>query len=114
MYARVLTATVQPDRVEELVRALQEVMQSTIKSRQGFKQAFVLTDPSANKVMSITMWETQADRDAHVAAGRAVWETPAVLDAQVAAGRIPKHQAEAVKALTSPKVEEFYEVSFQE
>jgi hypothetical protein len=43
-----------------------------------------------------------------------VWETPAALYAQVAAGRVPQHQAEAVKALTSPKMEEFYEVRFQE
>ncbi len=114
MYARVLTATVDPGGLEELARALQEAMQTTIKLRQGFKHAFVLTDPTTNKVMSITMWETEADREAHVAAGRSVWETPANLEAHVAAGRVPRHQAEAAKALTTPKVEEFYEVSFEE
>ena len=114
MYARVLSATVQPGRLEELARAVQEAVQTTIKPRQGFKQALVLTDPSTNKVMAISLWETEADRDAHVAAGRSVWGTQADLDANVAAGRVPKHQADAVKALTAPPVEEFYEVSFLE
>ncbi len=97
MYVRVLTATVQPGRLEELARAVQEVVQTTIKQRQVFKQALVLTDPSTNKVMAISLWGTQAD-----------------LDAYVAAGRVPKHWAEAAKALTAPSVEEFNEVSFQE
>ncbi len=97
VYARVLTATVQSGRLEELARAVQEVVQTTIKQRQGFKQALVLTDLSTNKVMAISLCETQADLDAHVAAGR-----------------VPKHWAEAAKALTAPYVEEFYEVSFQE
>lgn len=114
MYARVLTATVEPGRLDELATALNEAIQTTIKHRHGFKHAFVLTDPGTNKVMAISMWETEADRDAHVAAGSSVWETPGALEATVAAGRVPKHHAEAVKALTSPKVEEFYEVSVQE
>lgn len=114
MYARVLTATVEPGRLGELARAVQEAVQTTIKQRQGFKQAFVLTDPSTNKVMAISLWETQTDRDAHVAAGRSVWGTQANLDTQVATGRVPKHWAEAANALTAPYVEEFYEVSFQE
>ena len=97
MHARVLTATVQPGRLEELVRAVHEAVLTTIKQRQGFKHSFVLTDPSTNKVMAISLWGTQAD-----------------LEANVAAGRVPRHQAEAANALTAPYVEEFYEVSFQE
>ncbi len=114
MYARVLTATVQPGRLEELVRAVHEAVLTPIKQRQGFKQALVLTDPSTNKVMAISLWETEADLQAHVAAGRSVWGTEADLQAHVAAGRVPKHHAEAAKALTAPFVEEFYEVRFQE
>jgi hypothetical protein len=53
MHARVITATVEPGRLDEVVDALQETVLNKIKHRQGFKNAFVLTDPSNNKVMAI-------------------------------------------------------------
>jgi len=114
MHARVLTATVQPGRLEELVRAVHEAVLTTIKPRPGFKNALLLTDPSTNKVITITLWETEADLESHVAAGRSVWGTEADLESHVAAGRVPKHHVEAANALTAPFVEEFYEVSFKE
>lgn len=114
MHARVLTATVQPGRLEEVVNAVHEAVLTNAKQRPGFKHVFVLADPGANKVMAISFWEEEAHRDAHVAAGREVWGPGEDLEAHVASGRVPKHHAEAYKALTAPAVEEFYEVSFQE
>src|SRR5437763_9683419 len=112
MHARVLTATVEPGRLEEVVSALHEAVLTNIKKREGFKNAFVLTDPSMNKVLAISFWEEKAHREAHVAAGRSIWGRESDLEAHVAAGRVPKHHVEAAKALTGPYVEEFYEVSF--
>jgi hypothetical protein len=114
MHARVLTATVEPGRLDEVVNAVHEAVLANAKQRPGFKNVFVLTDPSTNKVMAISLWEGKEHRDAHVADGREVWGPGEDLDAHSAAGRVPKHHVEATKALTAPAVEEFYEVSFQE
>ena len=114
MHARVITATVQPGRLEEVVSAVHEAVLTPIKQRQGFKHALLLTDPSTNKVLTITLWETEADLKAHVAAGRSIWESGTDMETHVASGRVPQHHVKAAKALTAPFVEEFYEVSFQE
>jgi len=114
MHARVITATVEPGRLDEVVNALQETVLDKIKHRQGFKNAFVLTDPTNNKVMAISFWEEKAHLDAHVAAGRSLWEGEIDLDTHVAAGRIPKHHVEAARAVTAPYVEEYFEVNVQE
>ena len=69
MYARVTTAYVQPGKVDELNQYSRETLVPIYPQQQGFKGALFLTDHSANKVMAITLWETEAEMAAGEASG---------------------------------------------
>jgi heme-degrading monooxygenase HmoA len=66
------------------------------KQQQGFKGAFLLTDPNTGKGVSITFWETEADMRAGEASG--YYQEQIAKFAQVFAG---------------PPTREGYEVSVQ-
>lgn len=61
MYARVTSAQIQPGKMDELMRFFQESVLPAAQQQQGFKGMLVLADPSQNKGMAITLWETEAD-----------------------------------------------------
>jgi heme-degrading monooxygenase HmoA len=61
MYARVLTAPLVPDRTGELTDTLRNSIMPAARQQQGFKGAILLTDPTTQKVMYISLWETEAD-----------------------------------------------------
>ena len=61
MHARVVTALVEPDRVGELYFIYESDIAYAAQQQRGFKGTFLLTDDETGKVMSITLWETEAD-----------------------------------------------------
>ena len=69
MYARVTTGYAQPGKLDELTQYTRETLVPLYPQQQGFKGALFLTDRSANKVMAITLWETEADMTAGEASG---------------------------------------------
>jgi hypothetical protein len=63
MYARVVTVQVQPDKMDELLRRVRELV-PTVQARRGFHEGRFLTDAHTGTVLGITVWETEADAKA--------------------------------------------------
>jgi hypothetical protein len=64
MYARVTMVTNNPDLVESGLAVMREKVVPTAKMQKGYKGYLLLGDRSTGKSIAITMWETEADRDA--------------------------------------------------
>jgi len=96
MKANVTTAQTQPGKADEAIRIFRDVVIPDIKQQQGFKAAFLLTDPTTGQGVSITMWETEAD-----------------LKAAVASSSHQAHLAEFARVFAGPPTQGVYEVSVQ-
>jgi heme-degrading monooxygenase HmoA len=64
MFARVTHVQSKPGKLDEVVALFQDSVMPLLKQQQGFKSSLLLTDPATGKGMSITVWETEADRQA--------------------------------------------------
>jgi heme-degrading monooxygenase HmoA len=62
--ARVLTARIKLATLGESVRIVGEAIQSNSRKQHGFRGALALVDRSAGKGYTISLWETEADRQA--------------------------------------------------
>jgi hypothetical protein len=61
MYARVVSARVAPERLDDVVRMLREEVVPTAEAQPGFAGALTLSDPGTGKGMMITLWATPED-----------------------------------------------------
>jgi heme-degrading monooxygenase HmoA len=61
MYARLITAEVKPDQVEQFPAAFGERILADITREPGFKGLYLLKDAPQNKVLALVLWETEAD-----------------------------------------------------
>ena len=61
MHARVSTRQIQPGQMDHAVRILRDQTLPIMKERNGFKGGLALADRSAAKLMTISLWETEAD-----------------------------------------------------
>ncbi|NHZ93652.1 hypothetical protein F2P45_32330 [Massilia sp. CCM 8733] len=64
MFARVTHIQAKPEKLGEVVALYTDSVLPVLQQLHGFKGTFLLTDPDTGKGMSITLWETQADRQA--------------------------------------------------
>lgn len=69
MHARVTTVSLQPANVAEATRIYQESIVPVVRAANGFKGAYLLTDPATGKGLSITLWTSEADGQAYEASG---------------------------------------------
>ncbi|MEW6638149.1 MAG: hypothetical protein AB1425_15185 [Actinomycetota bacterium] len=69
MHARVVELKMRPVDAREMVRVYREEVVPAAKRQRGFKGAMLLTDHETGIGLSITLWETEADREASVAGG---------------------------------------------
>jgi heme-degrading monooxygenase HmoA len=96
MRARIITAQIHPGKMDELISIYRESIVPAAKEQKGFKDAILLTDHNTNKVISITLWEREADMKAG--------ETSSYVKEQI---------AKAVPTFAGPPTTEHYEVSVQ-
>jgi quinol monooxygenase YgiN len=61
MYARVVTAQISPDQVDEAIRLWQEFVAPSVKQQPGFNSARLLVERKTGKVRSMGLWQTEAD-----------------------------------------------------
>ena len=64
MYARVITSHVVSGKVDDAVSIWGEKVAPGLKQAKGFKGAYLTGDRTANKGVTITLWETREDADA--------------------------------------------------
>jgi heme-degrading monooxygenase HmoA len=69
MHARMVDLRVRPVDTEEMVRIYRNSVMPVARRQRGFGGAVLLTDPETGIGVSITMWETEADREAGEASG---------------------------------------------
>jgi heme-degrading monooxygenase HmoA len=90
----VTTVQVYPEKMDEFIRAYEEMAQAT--QAQGLKGVRLLTNRSTGKALILAHWETEAD-------AKAFESSPTF---QTAA-------ASLAPILTAPPGREYYEVSFE-
>jgi heme-degrading monooxygenase HmoA len=61
MYARLITAHIQPTQLEEFAMAFSQVILPAISREHGFKSIYVMKDAAQNKITALVLWETESD-----------------------------------------------------
>lgn len=64
MYARLITFQVLPGKLNKLLHLYKETLRPILEQHAGFKDIFLLNNSTINKVISVTLWRTQADMEA--------------------------------------------------
>ena len=64
MFARVTHVLAKPGKLDEVVALYQESVIPLLEQQDGFHSTFLLTDPASGKGMSITLWNSDAARQA--------------------------------------------------
>lgn len=94
MYARVVSAQVQPGKMGEVIDIFRDSIKPMAKQQQGYKGGYFLADHKTGKALSIALWDTEADMTAS--------ETSGYLREQV---------AKVAAAFAAPPTTEHFEVS---
>ncbi len=95
MYARVVTAQVAPDKVDETIQLWQDSVMPAARQQKGFMSGRLLVDRKTGKAIASSLWETQAD-------AQATGEGSAYLQEQL---------AKFASLFTAPPVVEYYELA---
>jgi quinol monooxygenase YgiN len=67
MYARMNTATILPNKLDEAIRLWKESVAPTTRQQKGFINVRLFVDRSAGKIRTIGLWQTEADFQGSVA-----------------------------------------------
>ena len=67
MYARLVTGTIAPDKLDEAIRLWQESVAPSVRQQPGFKGARLLVQRQTGQVASMGLWETGANLQGTVA-----------------------------------------------
>ena len=96
-YARVLTATAQPGKTDEGVQIVRDSLLPVTRQQPGYRGYLSLTDRTTGRVISITLWETEAD-----------------VNASESSGLLREQLGKVAPMLATQVVREVYEVTVQE
>lgn len=72
MHARVNTTQWNPEKVADGMRLTEETIIPAYQSQPGFKGYILLTEPSGEGAMAITLWDSEAEMDASAHVARAM------------------------------------------
>jgi len=72
MYARVNATEWNPEKVEQGMRLTEDTIIPAYQECKGFRGYLLLTEPSGDKAMAVTLWETEEDMEASVEVARAM------------------------------------------
>ncbi|MCA9918926.1 MAG: antibiotic biosynthesis monooxygenase [Anaerolineales bacterium] len=97
MYARVVTAhTIKPEAIQEGIRLYEESIMPAMKAQPGFVGTLFLVNEAENKVISISLWETEA-----------------AMQASEASGYLQAQMAKVAPLVTAPPTNEHFETAVQ-
>lgn len=97
LYARFTTFQLQPGKIETWTQLIREEIGPVARQQPGYKGVLSLMDTNTNKIIGITLWETEAARQAG--------EKSTYMQEQL---------ARVAPVLATPASQEAYEVSIQE
>lgn len=69
MYARVIQFPLKNESIAEAVDYFRDSVGPALKKHDGFKNGRILTNPSTNQGLMVTLWETEAHRQAAETSG---------------------------------------------
>ena len=69
MYARVITAQVQPGKIDEAVSIYRNTVVPAVRRQKGFKGISLLIDRNTGEHLRIVIWGTEAETTADEATG---------------------------------------------
>ena len=61
MYSRIITCTIQRDRVDEFRNTINNEFLPQIQAQPGFLENVESCDPSSGKYVCLTLWKSEAD-----------------------------------------------------
>ena len=96
MYAIAVTSQIQPDKFDEAATVFRDSVVPAYSRLSGFKSALLLVDPKSGKALGLSVWESEADRDA-----------------VTNSGALQEQLAKFAKVLAAPPVPGTYEVKVQ-
>jgi quinol monooxygenase YgiN len=64
MFARVTFSQVLPDKADEAAGVMRDIVLPMMRQQKGFKYYCSFADRASGKAITITVWETEADREA--------------------------------------------------
>jgi hypothetical protein len=96
MMAQLITAQLQPGRLEEAARLFREGLGPALARQPGFRGGWLLLDHSGCRCVRLTLWDSLADLRAAETLGGA--EPPALQLAQTFAGTPTREVYEAAQA----------------
>ncbi len=62
MYARVIQVPLKPESISQAITYFNDSVGPALKQLDGFKNSRFLTNPSTNKCLMVTLWESEAHR----------------------------------------------------
>ena len=69
MHARAVTVQIQPGKTQEAIDVYNNSVVPAAKAQKGFQGAYLMTDASSGKGLSITVWDSEADMEAGESSG---------------------------------------------
>ncbi len=69
MFARLTIVQMKIDRIDEGTKLYEESVLPAAKSQKGYRGAYLLTDRTTGKCISITFWESEKDANANEQSG---------------------------------------------
>ena len=61
MHVRAVTVQIQPGKIQETIDVYNDSVVTAAKAQKGFQGAYLMTDATSGKGLSITVWESEAD-----------------------------------------------------
>ena len=97
MYARIVTAQVSPEKLNEGIQLWKDSVMPAAKAQKGFKSGRLMVNRKMGKIVTVGLWETEADL-------QATGEGSTFLQEQL---------AKFATLFTAPPVVEHYEVAVE-
>jgi heme-degrading monooxygenase HmoA len=66
MYARLVVASVPPDKLDLAIQLWQDAVLPSVQQQEGFRSVRLLADHENGKIVSLGLWESEADFQATV------------------------------------------------
>ena len=66
MHVDIVTIPIQPGKMDEIGRFIQDVSSVVFRQQQGFKTSYILRGSDPDKMTLISLWEEKANSDAWV------------------------------------------------
>ena len=91
MYVRAANVSIRPGKMQEVIDLHNDSLIPAAKAQKGWQGSYLMTDAESSKILSITVWESEADMLASESGGGYLQEQVARFDSVFAEPPIFSH-----------------------